>query len=342
MDNLKQQIDKYQNRINILEKKLKRKQHNSFPAKIYGQTITDNWSMYFGDCVETVKGLPDNSIHYSIFSPPFLSLYVYSDSEEDMGNARTDEEFYTHFEYLIPELFRVLKQGRLISIHCSIISLTLGKDGVMGLRDFPGEIVRLFKKHGFIYHSKVNIWKEPIIQATRTKMLPLSHKQVVKDATRCSQSFADEILTFRKPGINEEPVSHGRGFEYYIGEKPEPKATKRDNPAKNKYSQLIWRRYADPVWMDINQSNTLNFRKARGQNDEKHICPLQLQVIQRCLELWSNKGDVILSPFAGIGSEGYVSLEMERKFIGIELKKSYYQTAIKNLKIAERKSKKLF
>jgi DNA modification methylase len=254
-----------------------------------------------------------------------------------MGNSKTDEEFYSHFSYLVPELYRVLIPGRLLTVHCSLVPLLLSHDGVMGLKDFPGQLVQLFQKFGFIYHSKVVIWKDPLVQATRTKMLSLAHKQISKDSTRCAQGFADELLTFRKPGENPEPVAHGRGFERYIGEMPEPKHSKRDDARTNKYSHEVWQRYASPVWFDINQSDTLNFRAARDDRDERHICPLQLQVIARCLELWTNKEDIVLSPFAGIGSEGYEAVRMGRKFIGIELKESYYQTAVKNLRMAEKK-----
>lgn len=306
-----------------------------YPVKIYNQEITDNWSMYQGDCIEAIKGIPNESIHYSIFSPPFLSLFVYSDSPLDMGNSKSDDEFYNHFSYLVPELLRILKPGRLISVHCSILPMSINHDGVIGLRDFPGELIRLFTKFGFIYHSKVNIWKDPLVQATRTKALVLAHKQISKDSSRCAQGFADEILTFRKPGENNEPISHGRGFEKYIGEESEPKRRKNNDPKKNKYSHLVWQRYASPVWFDIRQSDTLNVKIAREDKDERHICPLQLQVIARCLELWTNENDIVLSPFAGIGSEGYQSLLMKRKFIGIELKESYYKTAIRNLKKAE-------
>jgi DNA modification methylase len=337
MDKLIEQIDLCKDQLRVLQIQLREKEHEIFPGKVYGQQITDRWTMYWGDCIEVIRGLPDNSIHYSIFSPPFLSLYVYSDSPEDMGNSKTDNEFYTHFSYLIPELYRVSKPGRLVSVHCSIVAKTISHDGVIGIRDFPGQIVRLFEQFGFIYHSKVMIWKDPLLQATRTKALVLAHKQISKDSARCAQGQADEILTFRKPGENTEPVAHGRGFEEYIGEMAAPKHEKNDNHSINKYSHLVWQRYASPVWMDINQSDTLNVRVARDNNDERHICPLQLQVIARCLDLWTNKGDIVLSPFAGIGSEGYESIRRGRNFIGIELKESYYKTAIKNLKAIENK-----
>lgn len=298
---------------------------------VKNQKIADRWAMYQGDCVEVIKDLKTASIHYSIFSPPFISLYVYSDNEEDMGNSRTDDEFYTHFNYLLPELYRVMMPGRLVSVHCSIIPMTIQKEGIIGLKDLPGELVRLFQKNNFIYHSKVMIWKDPLIQAVRTKMLSLAHKQISKDSTRCNMGFADEILTFRKPGGNTNPVAHGRGFEKYIGERSAPKVKKTDDAKTNKYSHEVWQRYASPVWFDIRQSNTLNFKLARANQDERHICPLQLDVIARCLELWTNKGEIVLSPFAGVGSEGYESVREGRKFIGIELKESYYKQAIKNL-----------
>jgi DNA modification methylase len=305
-------------------------------GKVIEQTIEKEWAMYHGDCIEVIKGLENDSIHYSIFSPPWIALYVWSDNERDMGNSKSDEEFYTHFSYLVPELYRVLKPGRLLSVHCSLINLTINTNGFIGQKDFPGALVRLFTQHNFIYHSKVMIWKDPLIQAVRTKNLTLAHKQISKDATRCAMGYADEVLTFMKPGLNEEPVAHGRGFEKYIGERPEPKQPKTDEARTNKYSHAVWQRYASPVWMDISQTKTLNYRIARDDKDERHITPLQLQVIERCLELWTNKGDIVLSPFAGIGSEGYESIKSGRRFIGIELKQSYYKTALTNLRAVTR------
>ena len=337
MDNkITQQIDKYEHRIALLRNKLAKSLKSNNPGEVYTQNITDDWAAYHGDCIPVVSSLPTNSIHYSIFSPPFLSLYVYSDNSLDMGNSKTDDEFYDHFSYLIPQLLRVLMPGRLISVHCSIIPMTMQHEGVMGLKDFPGSIVRMFTQAGFIYHSKTMIWKDPLLQAVRTKMLGLAHKQISKDSSRCSQGFADEILTFRKPGENPEPVAKGRGFEQYIGEQREPQREKIDDPAKNKYSHFVWQRYASPVWMDIRQTDTLNVAAGREDKDERHICPLQLQAIARCVDLWSNEGDTVLSPFAGIGSEGFESVKMNRKFIGVELKQSYYQTMLRNLKRAKR------
>lgn len=299
--------------------------------KVIDQTFGKNWAMYHGDCVEVIKGIPDNTIHYSLFSPPFASLFTYSNSERDMGNCKNDDDFFDHFDYLPPELYRVIMPGRLVSFHCMNLPCILSKDGFIGMKDFRGDLIRSFQKVGFIYHSEVCIWKDPLVQATRTKMLSLAHKQISKDSSRCGMGFADYVVTMRKPGDNPEPISHGRGFERYFGCDPEPRAGKTNDPRHNKYSHDVWRRYASPVWMDISQTRTLNVQQAREKDDERHICPLQLDVIARCLELWTNPNDVVLSPFAGIGSEGYEAIRLERKYIGIELKESYFSVAVKNL-----------
>lgn len=309
--------------------------------KVLHQTFGEGWVLYHADSVEVIKPIPDNSIHYSIFSPPFQSLFTYSDSERDMGNTKTDVEFADHFGFLTDSLFRVTMPGRLISIHCMDLPATLTHDGFIGLKDFPGKIIRIFQDVGFIYHSRVVIWKDPLVQAVRTKSLGLAHKQISKDSSRCNMGLPDYIITMRKPGENPEPISHGRGFEEYIGERPEPTRAKHDDARKNKYSHEVWQRYASPVWFDIDQTKTLNIQAARDENDEKHVCPLQLDTIARCLELWTNEGDTVLSPFAGVGSEGYQSLKMGRKFIGMELKKSYYDQAVKNLGRIEYESRQL-
>lgn len=296
--------------------------------RVLNQHIGDNWAFYNGDCVEIIKGIPSGTIHYTIFSPPFSSLFTYSDSERDMGNCSGDDVFSKHYNFLSGELFRVTMPGRLVSIHCSDIPAMKERDGYIGLKDFPSLLRADMENAGFIYHSKVTIWKDPLIEATRTKSLGLMHKQIQKDSSRCRQGLADYIITMAKPGENEEKIEHGDGLETFYGE---------DEPIQTgiEYSHNVWRRYASPVWMDIRQTNTLNVKMARDSRDERHICPLQLDCIARCLELWSNPGDVVLSPFAGIGSEGYQALNMGRKFIGIELKKSYYDEAIRNLKSTE-------
>jgi len=303
--------------------------------KVIDQEFGNDWVVYHGDCVEVVKSLPTDSLHYSIFSPPFASLFTYSDSERDMGNCK-NHEFAIHFkDFLAPELFRALMPGRLISFHCSDIPAMKERDGYIGLKDFPGDLIRMFESVGFIYYGKHIIQKDPLLEATRTKAIGLMHKQIVKDSTVCRAGLPDYLVTMKKPGINPELVSHPMGFEKYIGERDEPTAPKRKVQKINKYSHIVWQRYANPIWTDINQTNTLNVRLAREKNDERHICPLQLDVIERALELYTNTGDIVLSPFAGIGSEGYVALKAGRKFIGVELKKSYYDQAVKYMQQIE-------
>lgn len=294
--------------------------------KVIDQYQGKNFALYNGDCVEVAKGLPDNSIHYSIFSPPFASLYTYSNSERDMGNCKTDEEFYENFSFLIKELYRLTMPGRLVSFHCMDIPAMKERDGYIGLKDFPGDLIRLFQLENFIYHSRVTIWKDPLIEATRTKALGLMHKQLCKDSSMCRQGLPDYLITMRKPGENEEMISHLDGLTSFIGE---------NEPKEGNFSHQVWRKYASPVWMDINQSNTLQKESAREEKDERHICPLQLDVIARGIELYSNSNDIVFSPFAGIGSEIYQAIKMGRRGIGIELKESYYQQAVKNCMRAE-------
>lgn len=303
-------------------------------TQVIDQTHAENWTVYHGDCCEVIKGIGDNSIHYTLFSPPFSSLFVYSDSERDMGNTASDDEFMIHFSFLVSELFRVTIQGRLVSVHCMNIPAMKERDGFIGIKDFRGDIIRLFQKHGFIYHSEVMIRKDPLIEATRTKALGLMHKQIQKDSSMCRQGLPDYICTFRKPGTNPEPISHPHGFTSYHG---------TDEPRQSgiQYSHNVWRHYADDVWLDIDQTKTLNYRMAREKEDERHICPLQLDTIARCIDLWSNKGDIVLSPFTGIGSEGYQAVLMGRRFVGIELKPSYYKFAVKHLEMASNKPKQL-
>lgn len=279
---------------------------------VINEKVKKTYAMYQGDCCEVIKGFPDNSIHYSIFSPPFSSLYTYSNSERDMGNCKSDEEFLIHMSYLIKELYRVIKPGRLVSFHCMNLPLMKERDGVIGLKDFRGQLIKAFQDEGFIYHSEVCIWKNPVTEMQRTKALGLLHKQIRKDSAMCRQGLPDYVVTVRKPGENQKMISH----------------THENFPVD------FWQKYASPVWMDIRQSNTLQRKSARDEKDERHICPLQLQVIQRCLELWTAPGDIVLDPFAGIGSTDYVALRMRRRAIGIELKESYYKQAVKNCNMA--------
>ena len=288
---------------------------------IINQHITDNCALYHGDSAEVLRFIPSNSVHYIIYSPPFSSLYTYSNSERDLGNCRSNEEFFEHFRFICVELKRVLMQGRLMSVHCMDLPMSKNMHGHMGLIDFPGLLIRMFEELGLIFHSRVTIWKDPLISATRTKALGLLHKQIVKDSSLCRQGIPDYLITFRSPEDNPEPIAHPDGFTDFIGE---------DAPQGGVYSHQVWRRYASPVWMDINPSNTLNAVGARDEKDERHICPLQLDVIGRGVALWSNPGDKVLTPFMGIGSECYQSLKMGRKAIGIELKDSYYNQAVAN------------
>lgn len=311
-------------------------------VNILDQEIAHDYGIYCGDACDLITALPDDHIGYSVFSPPFASLYTYSNSERDMGNSRSYAQFLQHFEYLVLELLRVTKPGRLVSVHCMNIPLMKQRDGVIGIRDFRGDIIRKFEYVGFVYHSEVCIWKDPVVEMQRTKSLGLLHKQVMKDSAMSRQGMPDYVCTFRKPGENPEPVSGELG--YFVGENPPPATVYTGTGTRQRNSVDIWQRYASPVWMDINQSNTLQFRSARENDDERHICPLQLDVIERCVQLWSNPGDTVLSPFMGIGSEGYVSVLRERRFIGFELKQSYFNLARQNLAAAvERRSQgKLF
>ena len=282
--------------------------------KVLDQVTKNKYAVYNGDSCEVVKAIPDNSIHYTIFSPPFASLYTYSNSDRDMGNSKGDDEFYNHFIYLAKELYRITMPGRLLSFHCMDLPLMKERDGAIGLKDFPSIIRQIFEDCGFIYHSKVTIWKNPVTEMQRTKALGLLHKQIRKDSAMNRQGIPDYIVTMRKPGDNPERISH----------------THETFPVD------VWQNYASPVWMDIRQSDTLQKKSAREDKDERHICPLQLEVIQRCVELWTNPGDIVLDPFAGIGSVPYVAVTMGRRGIGIELKDSYYKQAKNNLEIAVR------
>jgi DNA modification methylase len=281
------------------------------------QVVTGQYAAYHGDCVEVLKGLPAHSVGYSIFSPPFASLYTYSNSPRDMGNCRNDAEFFEHFGYLVDELLRVMKQGREVSFHCMLMPTSKERDGYIGLRDFRGDLIRAFQAKGFIYHAEVCIWKDPVTAMQRTKALGLLHKSVRGNAAMSRHGIPDYLVTMRSPGESER-VTHD------------------DYPVDK------WQRVASPVWTDINPSDTLQFRSARDNDDERHICPLQLEVIRRGIELWTNKNDVVLSPFMGIGSEGFVALGMGRRFVGVELKDSYFAQAAANLDQATKLTTDMF
>jgi DNA modification methylase len=279
----------------------------------------DGFTVHLGDCVKWTKRMEDNSIDYSVFSPPFADLFVYSNSDHDMGNCRNDEEFVTQLKFLISELYRVIKHGRNVSFHCMNLPTTKMRQGFIGLRDFRGDLIRAFQEAGFIYHSEVCIWKDPVVAMQRTKALGLLHKTIRENSTMSRMGLPDYVVTMRKPGDIEERVTHGD-----------------DLPV------LMWQKYASPIWDDINQSRTLNKMPARDDNDLKHMCPLQLDVIERCIHLWTNKGDTVFSPFTGIGSEGYTAVKMGRKFVGTELKPQYYELACLNIEDSLKEQQGLF
>lgn len=271
------------------------------------------WDAWHGDCVEVVSSMEDASVGYTVFSPPFASLYTYTDDPRDMGNTFSHGEFYEHFGYLIPELLRVTKPGRCLSFHCMQIPSLKSRDGFIGLYDFRGELIRRFVEAGWIFHGECCIWKDPVTQMQRTKALGLLHKQIRKDSAMSRPGLADYLITMRKPGENPDPISH----------------THEEFPVD------MWQRHASPVWMDIDPSDTLQYTTARDDKDERHICPLQLGVVRRAINLWSNPNDIILTPFGGIGTEGYVALEMGRRARLVELKPSYYKVAVQNLRAME-------
>ena len=279
-------------------------------------SVGDNWTVYLGDCVEQIKNIKDETVGMSLFSPPFSSLYTYSNSNRDMGNSKTDDEFMTHFGFLVKEIYRVLIPGRMVAFHCMNLPVSKEKSGYIGIRDFRGDLIRIFQKEGFIYHSEVCIWKDPVIAMQRTKALGLLHKQIKKDSCMSRMGLPDYVVAMRKPGDNPIRVTH----------------TDEDFPVN------LWQKFASPIWDDIDPGDTLQHKSAREHDDERHICPLQLEVIRRCLFMWSKKGDTILSPFAGIASEGFEAIKNKRKFIGIELKESYYNQAVLNLQAAEKES----
>lgn len=272
----------------------------------------DSWELRLGDCVEELAKVDEASVDFSVFSPPFASLYTYTDDPRDMGNCRDTDEFMEHFAFLAAELHRVLVPGRLVSMHCMLLPSSKVRDGVIGLKDFRGDLIRACETAGLVHHSEVVIWKDPVTAMQRTKALGLLHKQIRKDSSMSRQGIPDYVVTMRKPGDNPKPIAHGSEFPV-----------------------SLWQRWASPVWMDINPNETLQYQAARDNDDERHICPLQLEVIRRCIGLWSNPGDLVLSPFAGIGSEGWEAIRWGRRFLGIELKRSYFDTAVRNLRVRE-------
>lgn len=296
------------------------------------QVETTDYALFNGDCVEVIAGLPDRSVDYSIFSPPFSSLYTYSNSPRDMGNCRSDGEFFEHFGHLIKELRRVMKPGRNVSFHCMLLPTSKERDGHIGLKDFRGDLIRAFQAEGFIYASEVCIWKDPVTAMQRTKALGLLHKTVRGNGSFSRQGIPDYLVTMRAPGeiADDDKVRHYRDESELLDccEKEEKDYAEQE---RNLLPVDEWQKLASPIWTDINPNDTLQFRSAREHDDERHICPLQLEVIRRGIKLWTNPGDVVLTPFLGIGSEAFCAVEMGRKAVGVELKKSYFDQAVKNI-----------
>jgi DNA modification methylase len=283
------------------------------------QYITDRYAMYCGDTTEVIRGVANDSVGLIVYSPPFSSLYTYSNSDRDLGNSRNDDEFFAHFDFIVKELYRILMPGRIMAVHCMNIPAMKERDGYIGIKDFRGDLIRCFQKHGFIYHSEVTIWKNPVTEMQRTKALGLLHKQIKKDSSKSRMGMPDYIVFMRKQGDNPEPITH----------------------TNESYPVSLWQNVASPaweltppVWNDINQSNTLN-RMFSDEESEKHIAPLQLDVIERVVNLYSNPNDVVFTPFMGIGSEVYQSVKMGRRAIGIELKDAYFEQAVKNMESLE-------
>ena len=321
--------------------------------KVKDQIHTDNYSIFSGDCIDVISDLPDNSIDLSVYSPPFCGLYIYSSDHRDMSNNESKEDFLKHYEFLIEQMVRVLKPGRICAVHCTDVIMQTTKHN---LWDFPHEIIKLHLKHGFTYNNRITIWKEPLEVRMRTMVQSLTHKNIVEDSTRCFTAIPDYVLIFRKGGENKVPVTHAHGLVDfpYFGETPFLEMHKKQygnyedfvakyknekDPKKNKLSHLTWQRYASSVWDDIRNSNVLEFKNAKEEDDEKHVHPLQLDVIDRLVYLYSNPDEVVLTPFMGVGSEVYSPVSLGRKAIGIELKDSYYKRAILNLKEAKNRFK---
>ena len=305
---------------------------------VIDQNITDKWAIYNGDCIGVMAGLPDQSVHLSIYSPPFGGLYHYSSSERDLSNCRDYDQFFEHYEFVVQDIFRLTMPGRITCVHC--MDVPSGNSGVDNLVDFPGDIIRLHRRLGFDYIARYHVWKEPLGVRNRTMAKNLAHKTIVEDSSRCSVASADYLLVFRRKGTNPIPIAHPHGLTDYAGERIIPHELQSyrgwtGNQIENRYSHWIWRQYASAFWDDVRIDRVLPFKESRDEDDEKHVHPLQLDVIDRCVVLWSNPGEIVLTPFMGVGSEVYGAVTAGRFGIGIELKPSYYRQALKNLESIE-------
>jgi DNA modification methylase len=303
------------------------------------QVITDDYALYLGDCCEVMPTLKAGSVHLSVYSPPFAGLYHYSSSERDLSNSRSYQEFMDHYRFVVEQLHRLTMPGRMTAVHCT--DIPSGNSGVDHLMDFPGDVIRLHEQIGFRYTGRYSVWKEPLGVRNRTMAKNLAHKTIVDDSSRCSVASADYLLVFRRTGDNPVPIAHPHGLMDYAGSREIPRELLSyrgwtGNQIENRYSHWIWRQYASAFWDDVRIDRVLPYKDCREPDDEKHVHPLQLDVIERCIVLWSNPGEVVLSPFAGVGSEVYGAVTLGRRGLGIELKHSYYRQALENLKEASR------
>jgi DNA modification methylase len=299
------------------------------------QVITNRYAIYNGDCVEIVGKIPDSSIHITIYSPPFCGLYNYSSSEKDMSNCRSYEEFFIHYEFLVKEIHRITHPGRISAVHCMDVPRS-GANLNGGLMDFPGDIIRMHERLGFQYCARYHVWKEPLQVRNRTMAKGLAHRQIVEDSSLCDVASADYLLMFRKKGENKVPIAHPVGLSEYSGSRQVPSELQRyrgwsGKQTENRLSHWIWRQYASAFWDDVRLGRVLPYKEARDSEDEKHMHPLQLDVIDRCLTLWSNPGETLLTPFMGVGSEVYSAVRNGRKAIGVELKPTYFRQAKRNM-----------
>ena len=308
---------------------------------VIDQKITDNYAIYHGDCIDVMAKMPDNRTHLSVYSPPFGGLYNYSSSERDLSNCKDYDEFFVHYEYVIKEISRITVPGRISCVHC--MDVPSGNSGIDNLVDFPGDIIRLHDKYGFKYIARYSVWKEPLGVRNRTMAKNLAHKTIVEDSSRCSVAGADYLLAFRKKGENPIPITHPTGLTEYAGTRKMPHEILNrkgwtGNQIENYFSHWIWRQYASSFWDDVDIGRVLPFKEAKDDDDEKHVHPLQLDVIERCVVLWSNPGEIVFTPFMGVGSEVYCAVMNNRKGIGVELKSSYYKQSVKNMEMVKIKA----
>lgn len=307
---------------------------------VENQVITEDYALYLGDCCEVLPSLPSGKIHLSVYSPPFAGLYHYSSSERDLSNSLDYNQFFEHYEFVVKELRRVTMKGRMTAVHC--MDVPSGNSGIDHLTDFPGDIIRLHERMGWRYTARYSVWKEPLGVRNRTMAKRLAHKTIVEDSSRCGVASADYLLVFRNAGENPEAITHPSGLTEYAGERQIPPELMsyrgwKGNQIENRYSHWIWRQYASAFWDDVRIDRVLPFKESKDEDDEKHIHPLQLDVIERCIVLWSNPGETVFTPFMGVGSEVYCAVQLGRKGIGVELKPSYFKQSVRNLETVQHK-----